>query len=73
MRTLITLLFAILACASAWMLSGPAPIKAPAQCAAPIKTEPKLFMALDDDALDNPNVADDDKIMPARKCGFCMG
>ena len=26
-----------------------------------------------DDELDNPAIAEDENIMPARKCGFCMG
>jgi len=53
------------------MFARPA-VQAP-QCPAPLKTQPKLFMEFDDTELDNPLVADDDKIMPARKCGFCMG
>ena len=39
----------------------------------PAVKAPAIFMELDDAALDNPTIAEDEKIMPARKCGFCMG
>lgn len=29
--------------------------------------------SLKDDGLDNPNIAEDTNITPARKCGFCIG
>jgi len=73
MRSMLALLFALLAVGSAWMFTTPPAVKAP-QCAAPVAAKtPALFMELDDADLDNPMVAEDEKIMPARKCGFCMG
>ena len=73
MRSILTLLFAILAVGSAWMFTARPAVQAP-QCAAPAATQtPPLFMVLEDDELDNPKIAADDKIQPARKCGFCMG
>ena len=71
MKSIIALLVAFLACASAWMLAARPPAQA-LQCPAPVQT-PKFSMALEDAELDNPAIADDDKILPARKCGFCMG
>ena len=71
MRSLFAILFAVLACASAWMITARPPVQA-LQCPAPVQTPQKLYMELDD-ALDNPNIIEDDKIQPARKCGFCMG
>lgn len=73
MRTVITLLFALLAVGSAWMFSTRPAVKAPT-CPAPVTTQaPAIFMELEDSELDNPLIAEDKDIMPARKCGFCMG
>ena len=50
------------------------PVSPALQCPAPMKTPPKLSMlGLEDAELDNPMIAEDEKILPARKCGFCMG
>ena len=69
---ILALLLAILACTSAWMLNaGPPKPAALKQCPA-VKEAPKVMMALDDE-LDNPDIIEDDKIEPTRKCGFCMG
>ena len=73
MRSIIAVLFALLAVSSAWMFTARPVVQAP-QCAAPAQAQtPALFMELDDAELDNPKIANDDKIVPARKCGFCMG
>ena len=73
MRSVLTLLFALLAVGSAWMFTARPAVKAP-QCPAPATVQtPAVFMELDDSALDNPLIAEDEKIIPARKCGFCMG
>lgn len=41
------------------------------------ETKPALFprggAAMFDAGLDNPEIAEDQNITPARKCGFCMG
>jgi len=71
MRSILAVLVAMLACASAWMIATRTPTQA--QCPAPLKSLPKVVMDIDDAALDNTLVEDDDNIMPARKCGFCMG
>jgi hypothetical protein len=73
MRSVLAVLVAILACASAWMIAARPPAAQVAQCPAPVKAPPKVVMDLDDAALDNPLVEEDDNIQPARKCGFCMG
>jgi len=36
-------------------------------------TKPALFPRGGDAGLDNPDIAEDQNITPARKCGFCMG
>lgn len=72
MRSVITLLFALLAVGSAWMFTTRPVVTAP-KCAAPVTTQPAIFMELEDSELDNPLIAEDKDIMPARKCGFCMG
>jgi hypothetical protein len=41
-----------------------------------VQAKPEFFPrggASCDSALDNPDVAEDASISPARKCGFCMG
>ena len=41
-----------------------------------VPTQPEFFPrggGGDGDALDNPDIAEDRNITPARKCGFCMG
>ena len=41
-----------------------------------VDTKPALFPrggAMNDAGLDNPDIAEDQNITPARKCGFCMG
>lgn len=70
MRIVALIMFA-LACASAWMMTARPASQALKQCPAPVQA-PKFAMLLDDE-LDNPNIAEDEKIEPARKCGFCMG
>jgi len=72
MRSVITLLFALLAVGSAWMFTTRPAVKAP-QCTVPVTTQAPIFMELEDSDLDNPLIAEDKDIMPARKCGFCMG
>jgi len=73
-------LFALLAACSAYMMAA-RPIAQQPQCQAPAVAARtpapsaslfanKLEVDLD---LDNPAVAEDKDIMPARKCGFCMG
>ena len=70
--SVITVFIAILAVASAWMMTAKPAVQA--TCPAPVKTPPKMTMpTMDDLALDNPLIEEDDNIMPARKCGFCMG
>ena len=71
MKSIIAILVAFLACASAWMIAARPPVQA-LQCPAPVQT-PQVYMGLEDAELDNPAIANDDKILPARKCGFCMG
>jgi len=69
----VAFIFALIACASAYLLA-PAVTKS-TQCPAPQPqrvASPQLFEALDLE-LDNPLIPDDKDIMPARKCGFCMG
>ena len=43
----------------------------------PAETKPAVFLprggASLDAGLDNPEIAEDQNITPARKCGFCMG
>jgi len=68
---LVALLVTLLACASAWIMTARPPVQALQQCASP-KPPASLFMELDAE-LDNPLIAEDEDIMPARKCGFCMG
>ena len=68
---LFTVLFAVLACSSAFFMVARPPVAQ--QCPAPIKAPPKMLFEFDDAALDNPAIAEDEKIEPARKCGFCMG
>ena len=49
---------------------------APYQVIDVVDTKPALFPrggALTDAGLDNPEIAEDQNITPARKCGFCMG
>lgn len=49
---------------------------APYQVIDVVDTKPALFPrggALKDAGLDNPAIAEDQNITPARKCGFCMG
>lgn len=51
---------------------------APYQVVEPAETSAALFVpcggaSSKDAGLDNPNIADDQNISPARKCGFCMG
>ena len=73
MRSVFAVLVAFLACASAWMMAARPMVQAPQQCPTPLKPAPKLVMQLEDAELDNPDILSDDKIQPARKCGFCMG
>ena len=66
----------MLACASSFMASS-RPAMA-MQCPAPSVAAAPLFMKTADfvvmaDELDNSAIAEDANIMPARKCGFCMG
>jgi len=69
---------AALAAASSWMVTTRPAVQA-LQCPAPTVTASPLFMKSADfvmameDELDNSAIAEDESIMPARKCGFCMG
>ena len=73
MRSLLALLVGLIACASAFMVPfGGQPAQAVQTCPAPVKT-PAPMLLLEDLGLDNPAIAEDEKILPARKCGFCMG
>ena len=49
---------------------------APYQVVDSVDTKPAWIPrggALKDSGLDNPDIAEDQNITPARKCGFCMG
>ena len=83
MPRLAVLFFALLACASAWMVATrPSFVEATQQCAAPamkfspnptMKFSPKMSLDVEDSDLDNPLIAADDSIVPARKCASCFG
>ena len=73
----LALIVAALACASSWMVTSRPAVHA-MQCPAPSVAAAPLFMKSADfvfvaDELDNSAIAEDENIMPARKCGFCMG
>ena len=75
-RVVLLAIATVLACASAFVFTARPPVNAVQQCAAPIAQPPALlFMkTVDlDDELDNSEIAEDENILPARKCGFCMG
>jgi hypothetical protein len=64
-----TVLFALLIGVTAAFLKPAAPYQ--------VETKPALFArggaSTFDAGLDNPEIAEDTNISPARKCGFCMG
>ena len=73
------LLFALLACASAFMMAGarPAVQMAPQQCSAPERAPaPKALFAVkteaDDLDLDNPLIQEDKNILPNRKSASAL-
>ena len=77
LHKVLALVVVMLACASSFMAtSRPAMAM---QCPAPsVAAAAPLFMKTADfvvmaDELDNSAIAEDSNIMPARKCGFCMG
>lgn len=76
LHKVLALVVVMLACASSFMASS-RPAMA-MQCPAPSVAAAPLFMKTADfvvmaDELDNSAIAEDANIMPARKCGFCMG
>jgi hypothetical protein len=77
LKKVLVLVVAMLACASAFMATSRPAVAM--QCPAPSVAEPPLFMTatpdfvVASDELDNSAIAEDTNIMPARKCGFCMG
>jgi hypothetical protein len=54
----------MLACASAWMIATRPPTQA--QCPAPLKSLPKVVMDIDDAALDNTLVGEQNSARPTR-------
>ena len=66
-KVITSILFAILIGAAAAFFRPATPY----QVEAPAKPEFLTFGA--ESLLDNPNIAEDTNISPARKCGFCMG
>ena len=64
-----TILFALLIGAAAAFFRPAEPYQVE------IDTKPAMFPrgGAFDDGLDNPDIAEDQNITPARKCGFCMG
>jgi len=66
-KVISSILFAILIGAAAAFFRPAAPYQVEAL---PAKPE---FLTFGNDLLDNPNIAEDTNISPARKCGFCMG
>ena len=77
LKKVLVLVVAMLACASSFMATSRPAVAM--QCPAPSVSEPPLFMTATadfvvvSDELDNSAIAEDTNIMPARKCGFCMG
>ena len=76
LHKVLALIVVALACASSFMATS-RPVMA-MQCPAPSVAAAPLFMKAADfvilaDELDNSAIAEDANIMPARKCGFCMG
>lgn len=73
-KVISSLLFAILVGAAAAFFRPMAPY----QVVVEVDTKPALFLprggaSAFDAGLDNPEIAEDQNISPARKCGFCMG
>jgi hypothetical protein len=69
-KVISTILFALLFGAAAAFFRPAAPYQVE------VETKPALFPRggfLKDAGLDNPDIAEDQNITPARKCGFCMG